>query len=78
MRVPVGRIDRTAAVVTWELDAGRVSRPFGPAALEEAAALWDAELVTEWFGRDRTRLFFHAPQVATYQPRVATTPSDVE
>jgi hypothetical protein len=40
--------------------------------------LWDDPLVTDWFGRDRTRLFFHVPQVATYQPLVATDLADVE
>jgi hypothetical protein len=78
MRVPVERIDPAAAVVTWELADGRVSLPFGPAALEKAALLWDDALVTEWFGRDRTRLFFHVPQVATYQRRVATELADIE
>jgi hypothetical protein len=78
LAVPVDRIDPTRAVVTWELDGERVSRPFGPAALEEAAATWDDALVTEWFGRDRTRLFFHVPQVAAYQSRVELEPGDLE
>lgn len=46
--------------------------------MPEAAGLWDAQRVTDCFGRDRTCLFFHVPQVATYQPRVATTLRDVE
>ena len=78
LRIPIERIDAAAAVVTWELDGERVSRPFGAESIEEAAGLWDADLVTAWFGRDRSRLFFHVPQVATYQPRVSTEPGDVE
>lgn len=78
IRIPVARIDASAAIVTWVLDGERVTRPFGPESLEEAAVLWDAELVTEWFGSDRTRLFFFVPQVVTYQPRVSTEPADVE
>jgi hypothetical protein len=77
LTIPVDRIDPSAAVVTWSIDDERVSRPFGRESLEEAASLWDAELMSGWFGRDRTRLFFHVPQVATYQPRVATEPTDV-
>ena len=78
LTVPIDRIDASAAVLTWSIGDERVSRPFGPESLEEAASLWDAGLVTDWFGRDRTRLFFHVPQVATYQPRVVTHPADIE
>lgn len=78
IRVPVERIEASLAVVTWELAGRRATRPFGREALEEAAQTWTPDLVAQWFGRDRTRLFFHVPQVATYQQRVATEPSDVE
>ena len=73
LAVPVDRIDASRAVLTWDLGE-RVALPFGPAALGEAAALWDEELVRAWFARDPTRLFFHVPQVATYQGRVAADP----
>ena len=75
--VPIDRIDAQRAVVTWDLGE-RVSLPFGPAALAQGAALWDAALVEEWFGRDQSRLFFHVPQVASYQERVRVEPGDVE
>jgi hypothetical protein len=75
--VPVERIEPAQAVLTWQLEE-RIVRPFGAPALAEAAALWDADLVREWFGRDRTRLFFHVPQVATYQGRVAVEGAEVE
>jgi hypothetical protein len=78
LTIPNDRIDASAAVLTWSIGDERVSRPFGPESLEEAASLWDAGLVTDWFARDRTRLFFHVPQVATYQPRVSTGSADVD
>jgi hypothetical protein len=78
LRIPVNRIEDDAAVLTWERDDGRVSLPFGGEALERAQAEWDADEITSWFGRDRTRLFFHVPQVAAYQPRIDVIPDDVE
>jgi hypothetical protein len=44
--------------VTWATGDDRVSRPFGPDALEEAASLEDADLVAASFSGDRTRLIF--------------------
>lgn len=78
LRIPVERIEAGSAVLTWERDEGRVSLPFSPEALERAGREWDADQVESWFGRDRTRLFFHVPQVAAYQPRVTIDPGDVE
>jgi hypothetical protein len=78
LRIPVERIEADEAVLTWERDEGRVSLPFGPDGLERARREWDADEITSWFGRDRTKLFFHVPQVAAYQPRVEVGPADVE
>jgi hypothetical protein len=76
--IPVERIDAGSAVLTWDRDDGRVSLPFGPATLERARREWDAAAVESWFGRDKTRLFFHVPQVAAYQPRIDVSAADVE
>jgi hypothetical protein len=78
LRIPVDRIDQGSAVLTWEREDGRVSLPFGPAALVRAREEWDEEAVRSWFGRDRTKLFFHVPQVAAYQARVEVGTGDVE
>jgi hypothetical protein len=78
LRIPLERIEGTRAVVTWHAEGDRVSLPFDAEALGRAAEEWPARRVTSWFGRDPTRLFFHVPQVATYQPRVAVEPDDVE
>jgi hypothetical protein len=75
--VPLERVDATRAVLTWEVEE-RVSLPLGREALERAAAEWPAGRVREWFGRDRTRLFFHVPQVAAYGGRIEVRPEDVE
>lgn len=78
LRIPVERVDASRAVLTWEADGPRVVLPLGAEALARAAAEWDAERVTAWFGRDRTRLFFHVPQVAAYGGRIPVEPGDVE
>ena len=78
LRIPISRIDGSRAVVTWHAEGERVSLPFAAEALARTADEWPAQRVTEWFGRDPTRLFFHVPQVATYQPRVAVEPEDLE
>jgi hypothetical protein len=78
LRIPVERIDADAAVLTWERDDGRLSLPFDAGARERAQREWDADEVRSWFGRDHTKLFFHVPQVAAYQPRIAVGPEDVE
>jgi hypothetical protein len=78
LRVPVERVEAGSAVVTWERENGRVSLPFGADALDRAQREWDAAEIRSWFGRDRTKLFFHVPQVAAYQPRIEVGAGDVE
>jgi hypothetical protein len=78
LRIPISRIDGSRAVVTWHAEGDRVSLALDENSLARAAAEWPAERVTEWFGRDPTRLFFHVPQVATYQPRIQVEPGDLE
>jgi hypothetical protein len=76
--IPVDRIDAASAVLTYVLDDERINRPFSPQALEDTAAIWDADLVTNWFGVDPTKAFFYVPQVAAYQGRIDVTESDYE
>jgi hypothetical protein len=78
INIPVERIDSGSAVLTWERDDGRISLPFAPTSLERARREWDADAIESWFGRDPTRLFFHVPQVAAYQPGIEVAASDVE
>lgn len=78
LRIPVERIEAGSAVLTWDREDGRVNLPFGPATLEQARREWDDDEIRSWFGRDRTKLFFHVPQVAAYQPRIDVSQADVE
>jgi hypothetical protein len=78
LRIPVGRIEPGSAVLTWEREDGRVSLPLGRGSLERARAEWNEAEIRSWFGRDRTKLFFHVPQVAAYQARVDVVGRDVE
>ena len=77
LRIPLDRLEQETAVLTWDVGE-RVSLPLSTASLGRAAAEWDADRVRSWFGRDPTRLFFHVPQVAAYQPRIAIEPGDLE
>lgn len=64
--VPVAALPLDRAALTYELDGRRHVLPVTPEHLEHAAAQWTAERVREWFGRDRSRMFFFVPQVAVY------------
>jgi hypothetical protein len=35
-------------------------------------------MVSEWFGRDETKVFFYVPQLVTYQGRIHVEPEDIE
>lgn len=65
--IPLSTIECSTSGLTYELDGQRVVLPLSASTLEEAARLWPEGMVRTWFGRDRTRLFFHVPQVAVYQ-----------
>lgn len=65
--VPVGAIEPAEAAISWVQDEQRVVLPFSPQALQEAAAIWPAEMVEAWFGKNPNMLFFYVPQVATFQ-----------
>jgi len=68
--VPVADLDPALSVVTWVEEGLRVTMRLGAAALREAAEKWPAPRVAEWFGHDRTKMFFYVPQIACYQGRI--------
>jgi hypothetical protein len=65
--VPLAAIERESAALTYEGGGERVILPLTPETLLETARQWPAEVVRAWFGRDRSKIFFHVPQVAAYQ-----------
>lgn len=69
VRIPVSRIDSGCACLTYVLDGERVSLPLSTETLREAASVWTADLVKQWFGKDQSMVFFYVPQVAVYQPK---------
>jgi hypothetical protein len=68
VRVPLGRIVPTHAVLTYEWRGRRIRLPVTREHLAATAERWTAERIRRWFGRDQTRLFYFVPQVVTYQP----------
>ena len=79
VRIPVARIDPAYACLTYVLDDERISLPFSPENLRRAAEIWTAEMVTEWFAKDRSKIFFYVPQLAVYQPGgIRVEPADIE
>ena len=68
--IPIDRIDPGQSVLTYVIDEERMNLPLTAENIENAAALWDDELVSTWFGVDPTKAFFYVPQVAAYQGRI--------
>lgn len=64
---PLDAIERESAVLTYADDGARVALPLTPETLAATARRWPSEAVRAWFGRDRSKLFFHVPQVAVYR-----------
>lgn len=77
-RFPINRIDSDLAVITYVLDDQRVTLPFSQDNLAKTAELWDGEMITKWFGVDKTKVFFYVPQVAVYQPSIQVEEADFE
>lgn len=65
--IPIARIDPKLAIVTYVIDDERVSLPFSQDNLHAIRELWTKDLVSQWFARDKHKVFFYVPQVATYQ-----------
>lgn len=76
--IPLTAIAPGAAVLTWEGPFLRTALVLSAAALERAADTWSPELVRQWFGRDRFRMFFHVPQVVTFQDTIPVSPAQWE
>ena len=57
----------------------RISLPFTPKNLRQAADLWTAVMVTTWFGKDPSKVYYHLPQIAVYQPSgIPVEPANIE
>lgn len=68
VKIPVSRIDPEYASLTYVWEGERISLPFTAENRQRVAELWTADLVTEWFAKDNTKIFFYVPQIAVYQP----------
>lgn len=77
--LPLARFEPEWSCIAYELHDERISLPLNGQSMQAVADLWTADLVREWFARDNTRVFFHVPQVVTYQPEgVPVRPEDYE
>lgn len=65
--VPVGEVDSALAVLTHAPAGRRQNLPLTREALDMVARIWTPELLQEWFGKDKTMMFYYVPQVAIYQ-----------
>jgi len=68
IKIPFSRIDPEYAVLTYVLNEERITLPLTEENLSKTAEIWTDTLVTEWFGKDQSKIFFYVPQIATYQP----------
>ncbi len=79
VKIPVSRIDPDYAALTYVLNDQRVVLRLTAQNLQDTSALWTAPMVTEWFGKDDSKLFFYVPQIAVYQPEgIHVEPTDIE
>lgn len=70
LEIPLVSIVAECSVLTFAAEDGRVSKPLDAGTLSAAVAAWPASRIAEWFGRDPERLFWHVPQVVSYQTHV--------
>ena len=78
VRIPISRLDPEWSCLTYVIDDERISLPLTAANLQKAADIWTAVMVTEWFGRDPSKIFFYVPQIAVYQSRIHVEAEDIE
>lgn len=64
--IPLSALSGSASILTYELDGQRILVPCTQEALDRAAATWDEERISTWFGRDPQQIFFYVPQVAVF------------
>lgn len=77
--IPVAEFPAERALLTYELEGRRTIVPLTSEALEQAAAIWSADLVKAWFARNPRMSFYYVPQVAVFpEGPVAVQPSWVE
>ncbi|MHB8757552.1 MAG: hypothetical protein ACYC6V_06025 [Bacillota bacterium] len=68
LAVPLAAIDlATAAAGYVDLDDQPHPYPLNEDTLRQLAAEWPAERIASLYGRDRSKMFYHVPQVAVYQ-----------
>lgn len=58
IRIPISRLDTEWTCVTYVLYSQRETVILSNAALEKVAEIWTENIVREWFGKDRTKVFF--------------------
>ena len=68
IKIPVSGIDPSYACLAYVWEGERISLPFTAENRQRTAELWTGDLVTEWFAKDQSKIFFYVPQVAVYQP----------
>ena len=68
VKIPLDRLDPDYACLTYVLDEERIALPLTDENMAEVANIWTAEMVTRWFAKDQTKVFFYVPQIAVYQP----------
>ncbi len=78
VRIPVSRLDPELSCLTYVINNERISLPLNHIAMKKTAEIWTAEMVTEWFAKDNTKVFFYVPQLATYQGQILVNPEDIE
>lgn len=67
--IPREIIDPDCAVLTYVFDEERVSLPLSEENLKQAASLWPADKIKQWFAKNPNMIFFYVPQVVVYQDR---------
>lgn len=80
IRIPIERLDPEWCCLTY-VDVTtdeRVSLPLTAENLQQAADLWPADQVTEWFAKDPHKIFFYVPQIAVYQKNIHVEPEDIQ
>lgn len=69
IKIPISQLDSSYCVLTYVINEERVALELAEENLEKAADIWTAEMVQEWFAKDRSKLFYYVPQIAVYQPQ---------
>ena len=78
LRIPLSRIDTGNAFLMYVLNDQRISLPVTPETLQETARIWTAAMVTQWFAKDTSKIFFYVPQIAVYQGHITIEPDDYQ